>query len=51
MAGVRLTDDGCDLHIAATRLAPLADTVRAVRQAVRPLVTGRIDVTVEDVVA
>jgi hypothetical protein len=51
VAGVRLTDDGCDLHIAATSVAPLADTVRAVRAAVRPLVGGRIDVTVEDVVA
>lgn len=49
--GVRLTDDGCELHVSAVLGPSLRDTVEAVRRAVRPLVLGRIDITVEDVVA
>jgi len=48
VAGVRLVDDGCDLHLVVSRSRPLAETVVAVRAAVRPLVSGPIDVTVED---
>jgi hypothetical protein len=47
--GVRLTDDGVELHIVTRGASPLMFTVEHVRDAVRPLVTGRIDVTVEDI--
>ena len=49
VVGVRLTDDGCDVHIVTTGRQPLAEVAPAVRAAVRPVVPGRIDVTVEDV--
>jgi len=47
--GVRITDHGCELHIVTRGASPLTATVELVRDAVRPLVTGPIDVTVEDV--
>lgn len=47
--GVRLTDDGVELHVVTRGANPLTVTVEQVRDAVRPLVSGRIDVTVEDV--
>jgi hypothetical protein len=47
--GVRLTDDGVELHLVTRGTRPLAVTVEHVRDAVRPLVSGRIDVTVEDI--
>lgn len=49
VAGVRLTDDGCELHIVTRGASPLTATVELVRDAVRPLVSGPIDVTVEDI--
>jgi len=47
--GIRLNDDGCDLHIVTVGVQPIAETVLGVRAAVRPLVAGRVDITVEDV--
>ena len=47
--GVRITERGCELHIVTRGASPLAATVELVRDAVRPLVSGAVDVTVEDI--
>lgn len=47
--GVRITEHGCELHIVTRGASPLAATVELVRDAVRPLVSGPVDVTVEDI--
>lgn len=49
--GVRLLEPGCDVHVVLEFGAPIQETSDLVRQAVRPLVGGPVDVTVEDVVA
>ncbi|MFY0407499.1 hypothetical protein [Solicola sp. PLA-1-18] len=49
VAGVRLTDDGADVHVVLTWDAPVDATADAVRRAVAAHVTGAVDVTVEDV--
>ncbi|WP_246081524.1 hypothetical protein [Nocardioides litoris] len=51
VAGVRLRDDRAEVHLTVEMGAPLHDTVRLVREAVRGVVGGPVDVTVEDVVA
>jgi hypothetical protein len=51
VGGVKLTERGCEIHLAAVASVPLADTVAAVRAAVAPLVDGPVDIVVEDVVA
>lgn len=50
VAGVRIEDQRCEVHVALEWDADLAATVEAVRTAVRPLVGGAVDVTVEDLV-
>lgn len=49
VTGVRLHERGCDLHVVLAYGAAVADVVSGVRAAVRPLVSGTIDVTIEDV--
>ena len=46
---MRLTNDGCELHIVTTGPQPLAQVATAVRARSAVVVPGRIDVTVEDV--
>lgn len=47
--GVRLTQDGYEVHVVLDWAAPVAGTTDAVRTAVRTLVDGPVDVVVEDV--
>lgn len=49
VTGVRVLDDGCEVHITLSWGAPVVDTSAAVRVALRPLTTGTVDVVVEDV--
>ncbi len=48
--GIRLGDDGTEIHVSLQFGAPLRATAEAVRDAVAPLVSGPVHVTVEDVV-
>jgi uncharacterized alkaline shock family protein YloU len=50
VAGVRLDDGHTEIHISLFFGFPVRATAEAVRDAVAPLVTGAIHVTVEDVV-
>lgn len=50
VGGVKLTQRGCEIHVAAVADIPLTETVAAVRAAVTPLVDGPVDIVVEDVV-
>lgn len=50
VAGIRLADDGTQVHISLLFGYPLRPTAEAVRDAVAPLVAGPVHVTVEDVV-
>ncbi len=47
--GIRLRRTGCDVHVTLDWGAPVGRTSDQVRTAVRPLVSGPIDVTVEDI--
>ena len=47
--GVRLRDDSCEVHIVLDWGSPVVSTADAVRVAVETLVSGPVDVTVEDV--
>ncbi|MDO9380761.1 MAG: hypothetical protein Q7T56_18110 [Nocardioidaceae bacterium] len=49
--GVRLSGDDADVHVVVTWDASVGDTADAVRRAAARHVTGRVDVTVEDVAA
>lgn len=50
VAGVRLREDGCEIHVVLAWGAPVADTASAVRAAVDPLVDHvPVDVVVADV--
>jgi uncharacterized alkaline shock family protein YloU len=50
--GVRITDDVIEVHVTLFFGAPVRETAARIRTAVAPLVaSGRVDVTVEDVVA
>ena len=48
--GVRLGDDGTEVHVSLLFGVPVRPTAEAVRNAVAPLVSGPVHVTVEDVV-
>ena len=48
--GIRLAEDGTEVHVSLLFGYPLRSTAEAVRDAVAPLVTGPVHVTVEDVV-
>jgi uncharacterized alkaline shock family protein YloU len=50
VAGVRVGDQGTEVHVSLLFGYPLRPTAEAVRDAVAPLVTGPVHVTVEDVV-
>ncbi|WZH50960.1 MAG: hypothetical protein PIR53_13125 [Nocardioides alkalitolerans] len=50
VAGVRVADERCEVHVVLRWPAPLAATTDAVRAAVRSVVPGPVDVTVGDVV-
>jgi len=48
--GVRLTEDVTDIHLSLAYGSPIAATAQQVRDALTALVTGPVNVTVEDVV-
>lgn len=48
-SGVRLLEDGAEVHLVVGYGAALHGVAEAVRGAVAPLVTGPIDVIIEDV--
>lgn len=48
--GIRFADNGTDIHVSLKFGAPVRETASVVREAVAPLVSGPIHVTVEDVV-
>jgi hypothetical protein len=48
--GVRLRQEGVEVHVAAVWPTTVDEAARAVRAAVTPLVTGPVDVTIDDVV-
>jgi hypothetical protein len=50
VAGIRLGEDGTDVHVSLLFGYPLRPTAEAVRDAVAALVSGPVHVTVEDVV-
>ncbi len=50
VAGVRLRDDGTEVHVVVTMGADVRSVAGAVREAVTLVVPGPVDVTVEDVV-
>lgn len=50
VAGVRLTESATEVHVVLRLDAPVLRTADRVRDAVTPLVGGRVDVVVEDVV-
>jgi len=50
VSGVRLTDQATEVHVVLRLDAPVLLTADRVRAAVAPLVDGRVDVVVEDVV-
>lgn len=47
--GIRVTDDGCEIHVVLDWAAPMWETASAVRRAAARLVEGAVDVTVADV--
>ncbi|TQL67905.1 hypothetical protein FB381_1793 [Nocardioides albertanoniae] len=47
--GIRVRDSGCSIHVVLLWGAPVLDTTEALRDAVRPLVSGPVDITVEDI--
>lgn len=47
--GIRMREPGCSIHVVLDWGTPVLDTTDAVRAAVRPYVSGPIDVTVEDI--
>lgn len=51
VAGVRLRDPGCDVHLVLQWGAPVARTTEDVRAALAGLVSGPVTITVEDVAA
>lgn len=50
VTGVRLRDDGTEVHVVAAMGSPLRELADAVRSAVAPLVDTPVQVVVEDVV-
>lgn len=47
--GVRMRETGCAIHVVLHWGAPVLGTTDAIRAAVRPYVSGPVDVTVEDI--
>ncbi|MGC0365749.1 putative alkaline shock family protein YloU [Rhodococcus sp. 27YEA15] len=50
VVGVRVGDAGTDIHVTVTTEASIDDTAARIRAAVAHLVTGTVNVTVEDIV-
>jgi uncharacterized alkaline shock family protein YloU len=50
VAGIRLDQHGTEVHVSLLFGYPLRPTAEAVRNAVAPLVSGPVHVTVEDVI-
>jgi hypothetical protein len=48
VTGVRRRGSGCEVHVVLDWGAPIVGTSALVRDAIRPFVSGPIDVTVED---
>lgn len=48
--GVRVHEAGVEVHVAAVWPTTVDEAAGAVRAALAPLVTGRVDVTIDDVV-
>ncbi len=49
VAGVRISEDGAQVHLTVGYGRPVHPLAEAVRRAVAPMVTGPVDVVVEDV--
>lgn len=49
VAGVRLGEDGADIHLSVVFGVPVRETAEAVRRAVAALVPGPVHVSIEDV--
>lgn len=49
--GIRLRGPGCDIHVVLDWGVPVEGTTDRIRAAVRPLVAGPVDITVEDISA
>ena len=47
--GIRMREPGCSVHVVLDWGVPVIGTTDAVRAAVRPLVSGPVDITVEDI--
>lgn len=47
--GIRMREPGCSVHVVLDWGVPVISTTDAVRAAVRPLVSGPVDITVEDI--
>jgi len=50
VAGIRVGEQGTEVHVSLLFGYPLRPTAEAVRDAVAPLVSGSVHVTVEDVI-
>ncbi len=49
VAGVRISEDGAQVHLTVRYGRPVHPLAEAVRRAVAPMVTGPVDVVIEDV--
>lgn len=49
--GIRLREPGCDIHVVLDWGVRVKGTTDRIRAAVRPLVAGPVDITVEDISA
>ena len=47
--GIRMREPGCSVHVVLHWGFPVIGTTDAVRDAVRPYVSGPVDITVEDI--
>lgn len=50
VSGIRINEQGTEIHVIVLIGSPLRETADAVRSAAAPLCTGPVHVTVEDVV-
>jgi uncharacterized alkaline shock family protein YloU len=51
VTGVRITESGADVHVIVSYGSSVHQVAEAVRRAVAPLVTGSVDVVIEDVMS
>lgn len=50
VSGIRIGDDGVEVHVSVASGSPIRDTADAIRTVVASLFSGPVHVTVEDVV-